>query len=89
MVDTGARTRVAAGPSAGMHARRQPPAPDPVAGDNSPFRSGKHMAELAHSEVQLSRNAPDASLPRKPFVAPAVEHLGRLEANTLLTAVIP
>lgn len=47
------------------------------------------MAELAHSEVQLSCDGPDASLPRKPFVAPAVEHLGRLEANTLLTAVIP
>jgi hypothetical protein len=47
------------------------------------------MAELAHSEVRLSGNEPDASAPRKPFVAPAVEHLGRLEANTLLTIPIP
>lgn len=47
------------------------------------------MAELAHSEVQLSGDASNASLPRKPFVAPAVEHLGRLEANTLLSVVLP
>ena len=47
------------------------------------------MAELAHSEVQQSGDAPDGSLPRKPFVAPVVEHVGRLEANTLLSAVFP
>lgn len=47
------------------------------------------MAELAHSEVRLSGDAPEASLPRKPFVAPAVEHVGKLETNTLLSVVIP
>jgi hypothetical protein len=47
------------------------------------------MAELAHTEVRLSGTEPDASGSRRPFVAPAVEHLGRLEANTLLTVVIP
>ncbi|HEX6369203.1 MAG TPA: hypothetical protein VF006_09740 [Longimicrobium sp.] len=43
------------------------------------------MAELAHTEVHQSGSEPDVSGPRRPFVAPAVEHLGRLEVNTLLT----
>lgn len=47
------------------------------------------MAELAHTEVRLSGAEPEASVARRPFVAPAVEQLGRLEANTLLTIVIP
>lgn len=47
------------------------------------------MAELAHTEVQQSGGSSDASGPRRPFVAPAVEHLGRLETSTLLTVVIP
>lgn len=47
------------------------------------------MAEFSHTEVRSSGEAPDTSGPRRPFVAPSVEHLGRLEANTLLTVVIP
>ncbi|WP_420126334.1 hypothetical protein [Longimicrobium sp.] len=47
------------------------------------------MAELAHNEVQHSGTTLDASVARRPFVAPAVEHLGRLETTTLLTVVIP
>lgn len=43
------------------------------------------MADLAHSEVQHSGDAPDTSLPRRPFVAPAVEQLGRLETSTLIS----
>jgi hypothetical protein len=42
------------------------------------------MTELAHTEVQRS-GKPDASEPRKPFVAPAVEQLGTLETSTLVT----
>ena len=47
------------------------------------------MAELAHTEVQQSGSPSGAGGPRGPFVAPAVEHLGRLETSTLLTVVIP
>ena len=43
------------------------------------------MAELARAEVQ-SGNEADVSAPRMPFVAPAVEQLGRLETSTLLSA---
>jgi hypothetical protein len=43
------------------------------------------MAEVARAEVQLSGNETDASAPRKPFVAPAVEQLGRLETSTLVS----
>lgn len=46
------------------------------------------MPELARTEVQPSAAKSDAR-PRQPFVAPAVEHLGRLEANTLLTVALP
>jgi hypothetical protein len=73
-----------------MRFRRQPPLRRPGGRRKTPhFDLESTMAELAHSEVQLSGEALEASLPRKPFVAPAVEHLGRLEANTLLTVVIP
>ena len=47
------------------------------------------MAELARTAVQMSGNDPDASGPHRPFVAPTVEHLGRLETSTLLSVVIP
>lgn len=47
------------------------------------------MAELAHTEVHSSGTRPDASGTRRPFVAPAVEHLGRLETSTLQSIVIP
>lgn len=43
------------------------------------------MADLAHTETQLSGEQPDVSAPRRQFVAPAVEHLGTLETSTLLT----
>jgi hypothetical protein len=43
------------------------------------------MADLAQTDTQLSGEKPDVSGPRRPFVAPAVEHLGRLETSTLLT----
>lgn len=43
------------------------------------------MADLAHTEAQLSDNPSDATDPRRPFVAPAVEHLGTLETSTLLS----
>jgi hypothetical protein len=43
------------------------------------------MAELAHTEVQQ----PGEPGPRRPFVAPVVERLGRLETATLLSVEIP
>ncbi|HEX5869376.1 MAG TPA: hypothetical protein VFY65_03110 [Longimicrobium sp.] len=43
------------------------------------------MSDLAHTEVQLSDTPSDAIDPRRPFVAPAVEHLGKLETSTLLS----
>jgi hypothetical protein len=43
------------------------------------------MADLARTEVQLSGTNADASSQRKPFEAPAVEHLGQLETSTLLS----
>jgi hypothetical protein len=47
------------------------------------------MAELAHNAVQQSGDTLEAAVVRRPFVAPAVEPLGRLETTTLLTVVIP
>jgi hypothetical protein len=45
----------------------------------------RHMADLAHTESQLSGGQPEVSVSRRPFVAPAVEQLGTLETSTLVT----
>jgi hypothetical protein len=46
------------------------------------------MAEITVTDVQQSGEA-GAYLPRKPFVAPAVEDLGRLQSLTQLQFYIP
>jgi hypothetical protein len=47
------------------------------------------MADPAHFDMKQSGEHSDMSAPRRPFEAPAVEHLGRLETSTLLTIIIP
>ncbi|HYR06465.1 MAG TPA: hypothetical protein VEQ60_01775 [Longimicrobium sp.] len=46
------------------------------------------MAQITVSDVQQSGEA-GACLPRKPFVAPAVEDLGRLQSLTQLQFYFP